>query len=69
MLCLVLRNRNGRLAAMDKEIQSIRDNDVWDLVELPKQRMAIGIFKRKPAADGSIERYKARLVAQGLIWS
>ena len=54
--------------AMDKEIQSIRDNDVWDLVELPKQRTAIGckwIFKRKPAADGSIERYKARLVAQG----
>ena len=28
--------------AMDKEMQSIRENDVWDLVELPKQRKAIG---------------------------
>ena len=54
--------------AMDKEMQSIYENDVWDLVELPKQRKAIGckwVFKRKVGADGSVERYKARLVAQG----
>ena len=34
--------------AMDKEMQSIRENDVWDLMELPKQRKAIGckwVFK------------------------
>ena len=31
-----------------KEMQSIRENDVWNLVELPKQRKAIGckwVFK------------------------
>ena len=28
--------------AIVKEIQSICENDVWDLVELPKQRKAIG---------------------------
>ena len=49
--------------AMDKEMQSIHENDVWNLVELPKQRKAIGfkwVFKRKVGADGSVERYKAR---------
>ena len=54
--------------AMKKEMESIHSNDVWDLVELPNQRKAIEcrwVFKRKISADGSIERYKARLVAQG----
>ena len=54
--------------AMEREMQSIHDNDVWDLVELPNQRKAIGckwVFKRKIGADGSVERYKAHLVAQG----
>ena len=52
---------------MDKEMQSICENDVWNLVELPKQRKAIGckwVFKQKVGADGSVERYKASLVAQ-----
>ena len=50
------------------EIESLRANDVWDLVELPKDRKTVGsiwVFKLKVAADGSIDRYKARLVAQG----
>ena len=54
--------------AMKNEIESIHDNDVWDLVELPKDRKAVGskwVFKVKTTADGSIERYKACLVAQG----
>ena len=55
-------------AAMEKEMESIDSNDVWDLVKLPANRKPIGskwVFKRKINADGSIERYKARLVAQG----
>ena len=56
------------LDAMETEIDSLHKNDVWDLVELPKDRKAVGskwVFKVKVSADGSVERYKARLVAQG----
>lgn len=56
------------MTAMDRELESLRINDVWDLVELPKDRKAVGskwVFKLKMNADGSVERYKARLVAQG----
>ena len=41
---------------------------MYELTELPKGRRAVGckwVFKIKHNADGSIERYKARLVAQG----
>jgi hypothetical protein len=54
--------------AMDKEMESLRKNDVWELVELPKDRKAIGskwVFKLKTDSNGSVERHKARLVAQG----
>ena len=55
-------------AAMQKEMDSIYSNDVWDLVEPPKDCKPVGskwVFKRKINADGSVDRYKARLVAQG----
>ena len=55
-------------AAMKAEMDSIYSNDVWDLVELPEGRKSVGykwVFKKKTKADGSIKRYKARLVAQG----
>ena len=54
--------------AMEKEMNSLSKNDVWELVELPKDRKAVGskwVFKVKFNADGSVERHKARLVAQG----
>ncbi|KAJ9547196.1 hypothetical protein OSB04_019739 [Centaurea solstitialis] len=50
------------------EMKSMKDNDVWDLVELPKDAKPIGykwIFKTKKDSNGNIERYKARLVAKG----
>ena len=52
---------------MNHEIESMRTNQVWDLVDLPSGHKAIGnkwILKIKRKADGSIERYKARLVAK-----
>ena len=55
-------------AAMQKEMKSIYDNDVWDLVELPAGRKLVGskwVFKVKRDADGNMERCKARLVARG----
>ena len=54
--------------AMEKEMKSLHANNVWDLVELPKDCKAIGskwVFKLKTGADGLVERHKARLVAQG----
>lgn len=54
--------------AMVEELNAIEDNDTWDLVSLPNGRKAIGskwVFKIKTKFDGTIERRKARLVAQG----
>jgi hypothetical protein len=56
------------IKAMNDEIESMRTNQVWDLVNLPLGRKAIGnkwILKVKRKVDGSIDRYKARLVAKG----
>ena len=56
------------LKAMKNEVQSLKDNDVWELVELPDGRKAVGskwVYKVRTGADGSIECYKARLVVQG----
>ena len=54
--------------AMEREMESLKHHDVWELVNLPPGKKIIGskwVFKVKTNADGSIERYKARLVAQG----
>lgn len=56
------------LAAMEDELKSMKDNNVWDLVELPQGVKAVGckwVYKTKLDSSGNIERYKARLVAKG----
>nr|CAN68858.1 hypothetical protein VITISV_004449 [Vitis vinifera] len=53
---------------MKEEMKSMKDNGVWDLVELPKGVKLIGckwIFKTKQDSKGNIVRYKTRLVAKG----
>ncbi len=53
---------------MKVEIDSLHDNNVWELVQLPEGRRPVGskwVFKVKRNADGSIERCKAGLIAQG----
>ena len=55
-------------SAMENEMKSLHSNDVWDLVPLPAGRKVVGskwVFKVKVAADGAVDRHKARLVAQG----
>ena len=54
--------------AMTEEYQSIIKNDVWDIVPRPEGKSIVSsklIYKVKHAADGSIEKYKARFVARG----
>ncbi|XP_070020492.1 uncharacterized protein [Nicotiana sylvestris] len=54
--------------AVNSEIQSILDNHTWELVDLPPGNKPLGskwIFKRKIKADGTIVKYKARLIIKG----
>lgn len=54
--------------AMQEEYDSLVKNNTWDLVSKPKQKNIIGckwVFTTKRNTDGEIEKYKARLVAQG----
>jgi hypothetical protein len=56
------------LEAMRSEIESMRDNQVWNLVDPPDAMRVIEckwIFKNKTDIDGNAHIYKARLVAKG----
>ena len=49
-------------------MRALKKNGTWDVVNLPKGKKSVGrkwVFTVKYKADGSIERYKARLVARG----
>ena len=53
---------NEWLIAMGDEMQSMSNNDVWELVDLPKGYKPIGckwVFKTKRDNKGNVERYKA----------
>lgn len=53
---------------MDKEIAAVEQNKTWDLVSQPQDIKPISckwVYKVKTRPDGSIERYKERLVARG----
>jgi transposase InsO family protein len=53
--------------AKQEELQTIKRNKTWEVVDLPKNRKAIGskwVFKSKVSITGE-KQYKARLVAQG----
>ncbi|GKA07503.1 retrotransposon protein, putative, ty1-copia subclass [Tanacetum coccineum] len=59
---------NKWIDAMNAEIQSMIDNMVWVLVDVPPNYKTIGskwIFKKKIDMDGIVHTYKARLVTKG----
>ena len=55
--------------AIEKEVQSLQDMGTYTVIDdLPKGRKAVSsklVFRVKRNVDGSIERFKARLVARG----
>ena len=60
--------REKWMKAAEAEMQSLRQHNTWKLVEPPPGKKIIGnrmIFKVKLDENGLVERYKARLVAQG----
>ena len=59
--------KHWRLAMTD-EMKSLRENETWELTDLPKDRKALPckwVYKIKMNPDGTVERFKARLVIKG----
>ncbi|GKF76773.1 retrotransposon protein, putative, ty1-copia subclass [Tanacetum coccineum] len=51
--------------AIKSKIESILQNHTWELVDLPLGCKPLGyrwIFKKKIKADGTVDKYKARLI-------
>ena len=52
--------------AAESEYKSLIDNHTWDLVPPPEDKNVIGskwVFKVKRKGDGTVQRFKGRLVA------
>ena len=53
---------------MKDELATLTKNNTWELISPPTDRTIVGckwIFKVKRNSDGSISRYKERLVSMG----
>ena len=54
--------------AILEEMKALEKNGTWDIVDLPEGKTTVGckwVFTTKHRSDGSLERYKVRLVAKG----
>ena len=62
------KNSQHWMAAMQEELSMIEKNKTWELVDRPPNRKIIGVrwvFRTKLSPDGSIIKFKARLVVKG----
>ncbi|GJT63137.1 retrotransposon protein, putative, ty1-copia subclass [Tanacetum coccineum] len=67
-ISLPIRRTSSRKEAIKSEIQSMYDNQVWNLVDTTSGLKMVGckwIVKKKTDMDGKVHTYKARLVAKG----
>ena len=56
------------IEAMKEELRMIEKNDTWELVDRPQHRNVIGVkwvYRTKLNVDGSVNKYKAKLVVKG----
>ncbi|GLJ22726.1 hypothetical protein SUGI_0428180 [Cryptomeria japonica] len=64
----IMSDSDSWLEAMNDEMTSLEKNGTWDLVPLPKGKKPMGckwVFKKKYGPNGSIDKYKVRLVEKG----
>ena len=62
-----LNDLNWKLVVIE-EINASKQNGTWDIVDLPEDKKTVGckwVFTIKCNANGSIKRYKGRLVVKG----
>lgn len=60
--------RKEWIKAIEREMEFLKKNDTWHLVECPKVCEVIDnkwVFQLKHDEDGNLKKYKARLVARG----
>ena len=53
---------------MDEEIECIKKNQTWEMVDVPKDKDVINvkwIYKTKQDVDGNVQKHKERMVARG----
>ena len=61
-----LDHPDWKLVVLEK-MNAPKKNDTWEIVDLPKEKKTVGCkwaFTVKCKADGSLERYKTRLVGR-----
>jgi len=54
--------------AMEEELLALKENNTWDIVPCPPNVRPIGckwVYSIKLNSDGTLDRYKARLVVLG----
>ncbi|RDX82745.1 hypothetical protein CR513_36431, partial [Mucuna pruriens] len=49
---------------MKEEMEALEKNSTWEIVDRPKDKRVL-IYTVKCKSDGTLERYKARLVSKG----
>ena len=62
------KNSKELCGAIDKEIGAMESTNTWEITVLPPGKKVVGckwIFTVKFYADGTLERYKAKIVAKG----